>query len=218
MFTGLVEEIGRVAAVTRTGAAARLRIETALPLADLAAGASIAVSGACLTVSAAGNGSFEADVSAETLRVTTLGGLRPGARVNLERALAAGGRLGGHFVLGHVDGVCRVAGVRRAGEYTALTFGADAAILRYAVPKGSVAVDGVSLTINEAGDGRFGVMVIPHTLAATTLGDLRPGGRVNVECDILGKYVAAMLGRAGHGGVTVEGLAQAGFLGEGETR
>ena len=212
MFTGLVEDVGRVAAVSRAGAGARLRVETALPAADLSIGASVAVGGPCLTVTSSGSGFFEADVSAETLRVTTLGGLRPGARVNLERALAAGGRLGGHFVLGHVDGICRVAEAGRSGAYTALTFSADAALMKYMVPKGSVAVDGVSLTVNAAGGGRFTVMVIPHTLGKTTLAELTPGARVNVECDVLGKYVAAMLGRAGHGGLTVDDLAKAGFV------
>lgn len=211
MFTGLIEDVGRVVATSRAGAGARIRVETALPAADLATGASVAVAGACLTVTGAGPGHFEADVSGETLKVTTIGDLRPGARVNLERALSTGGRLGGHFVLGHVDGVSRVVEAGRSGEYTALTFSADAALGKYLVPKGSVAVDGVSLTVNATGGGRFTVMVVPHTLEATTLAALRAGARVNVECDILGKYVAAMLGRAGHGGLTIDDLAKAGF-------
>jgi riboflavin synthase len=213
MFTGLVEDVGTVAAVERAGGGVRLRIATSLSGDGLSRGASVAVSGACLTVVEPGDGTFAADVSPETLSVTTLKGLKKGARVNLERALSAGGRLGGHFVLGHVDGVCRTASVSPQGGFTALAFSAAAEVLKYIVPKGSIAIDGVSLTVNAVREASFEVLIIPHTLKATTLGGLRPGSEVNVECDVLGKYVFALLGRrAEKKGLSMEDLARAGFL------
>jgi riboflavin synthase len=212
MFTGLVEDIGRIEAVQRTGGSGRLAIATSLPAESFATGDSVAVSGACLTVVSSRPGRIEADVSPETLAVTTLGSARAGDAVNLERAMQPSGRLGGHFVLGHVDGVCRVKSVSPAGGYTGFSFAVPPDVARYLVTKGSVAVDGVSLTVNEAGGRAFSVMVIPHTLSKTTLGGLKAGSQVNVECDVLGKYVAAFLGRRSEEGVTMEDLARAGFL------
>jgi riboflavin synthase len=197
MFTGIVEGTGTVAAMRRPpagGAAARLEVEASWPAGELAVGDSVAVDGCCLTVVARTAGGFAADVVAETLRRTTLGRLGAGARVNLERPLALGGRLGGHLVQGHVDGVGRVLERRPAGE------GGDEVrvdlpgdLARYVVEKGSIAVDGVSLTVAGVGQGWFAVALVPHTLAATTLGERAPGDPVNLEVDVVAKYVERLV-------------------------
>lgn len=202
MFTGLVSASARVAARRTSPGGAVLSVERPAAYADAALGESIAVSGVCLTVvPPLDPKTLTFDVSPETLARTTLGGLAAGARVNLERALAAGDRLGGHIVAGHVDGTAEVLGVARAGDSWTFTFALPAALGRYAVEKGSIAVDGVSLTIAALREGSFDVAVIPHTFTATTLGDREPGDRVNLEVDVLGKYVerllAARLGDAG---------------------
>ncbi|MDW7711014.1 MAG: riboflavin synthase [Deferrisomatales bacterium] len=213
MFTGLVQDVGRVERVRRQGAGARLVLATDLDTATFELGESVAVAGVCLTVAAWGRGSFEADVSPETLDRSTLGGLRPGGPVNLERALRPVDRLGGHFVLGHVDAVGRCVGSSVQGDFRVLRFEAPAAVLRYGVEKGSIAVDGVSLTVAALEPQGFSVAVIPHTLEKTTLPGLRVGDGVNLEADVLGKYVERLLGgRRPQGAVTWESLARSGFL------
>jgi riboflavin synthase len=194
VFTGLVSASARVAARRTSPGGAVLSVERPPAYADAALGESIAVSGVCLTVvPPLDPKTLTFDVSPETLARSTLGGLAPGARVNLERALLASDRLGGHVVAGHVDGTAEVLGVAKAGDSWTFTFGLPPALARYAVEKGSIAVDGVSLTIAALGEGSFDVAVIPHTFAETTLGDRRAGDRVNLEVDILGKYVERLL-------------------------
>jgi riboflavin synthase len=192
MFTGIVEATGRVARVDPAGTGRRLRIDTALG-AELRAGDSIAVNGVCLTVVACDATGFAADISPETVRVTTLGDRAPGEPVNLERPLRADARLGGHFVLGHVDGVGRVAALRPDGEGYWLELDVPEPLEPYMISKGSIAVDGISLTIASLDTGRVGVAIVPFTHAHTTLGSARVGDRVNLEADVLGKYVARLL-------------------------
>jgi riboflavin synthase len=196
MFTGIVEGTGTVAAMRRppAGGAARLEVEAPWPAGELAVGDSVAVDGCCLTVVARTAGGFAADVVAETLRRTTLGRLPAGARVNLERPLALGGRLGGHLVQGHVDGVGRVLERRPAGEGgEEVRVDLPGDLARYVVEKGSIAVDGVSLTVAGVGQGWFAVALVPHTLAATTLGERAPGDPVNLEVDVVAKYVERLV-------------------------
>lgn len=192
MFTGIVEGTGTVADVRTVSGGLRMRIETALaPL--LAPGASLAVNGVCLTVVVTDGAHIVADIGPETARVTTLGGLRRGRRVNLERPLRADGRLDGHFVLGHVDGVGVVTEVRGEAESHWVTIQFPATLAAYFIRKGSVAVDGVSLTVAGLGEREFDIQVIPYTWQHTTLRDLRPADKVNLECDMIGKYVVRVL-------------------------
>jgi riboflavin synthase len=195
VFTGLVEDVGSIAEVAPApGGGARVSVRTRLPNQDLERGASIAVDGACLTVVERNNGTFSADVSVETLRRTTLSDRRPGDAVNLERPLALGERLGGHLVLGHVDGVGRIRGREQAGEAVRVVIELPRDLLPLVVEKGSLALDGISLTVNEfAGDDAISLMLIPETLRGTTWGNKRAGDRVNVEADILAKHVARLL-------------------------
>ena len=189
MFTGLIEAVGRVTEVKATGGGMRLRIRT--PLAsELVPGDSLAVNGACLTVTIAEDGDVHADIGPETARITTLGSLRREQDVNLERPMRADSRLGGHFVLGHVDGMGTVEEIRDEGESHWLTVSFGHELAPYLIRKGSVAVDGISLTVAGLGDGRFDVMIIPFTWDHTNLKTLRTGSRVNLECDMVGKYVA----------------------------
>ncbi|MQL53589.1 riboflavin synthase [Desulfofundulus thermobenzoicus] len=193
MFTGLIEETGVLAHISRGGNSARLQIMASRVTEGLLPGDSIAVNGVCLTVVAFDSRSFTADVMAETLARTNLGSLRPGDRVNLERALRLGDRLGGHLVTGHIDGVGRI--VRREEQDIAilLTIAAAPELMRYIVEKGSVAVDGTSLTVAAVGEKDFLVSLIPHTAHQTILGGKKPGDRVNLETDIIGKYVEKLL-------------------------
>ncbi len=212
MFTGLVEALGHVEAVAPRGDGRRLVLRVPTDLTgEVTVGESIAVSGVCLTVIAVESRRLAFDLAEETLRVTTLGELAPGDPVNLERPLRVGARLGGHLVLGHVDGVGRVTGVRPEGSGRRLTVAVPPALRPLLIPKGSVAVDGVSLTVAELGEAEFGVALILHTLAVTTLGTQRVGGRVNLEMDVLGKYVRALMS-AGDG--TREALVRQGLLAE----
>jgi riboflavin synthase len=188
MFTGLVQATGVVRAIEPGPDGARVRVETALGR-ELSPGDSVAVSGVCLTAVEADRGSFAADVVAETLRRSALGALRPGARVNLELPLRAGDRLGGHLVQGHVDGVGTVDAAREEGLGRVLRIAAPAELRRYVVEKGSIAVDGVSLTVAEVDDEAFEVALIPETLERTTLGAVAIGDAVNLEVDVLAKYV-----------------------------
>jgi riboflavin synthase len=194
MFTGIVEAMGTVAAIVRRDGDVELALDAGeLPLADAALGDSIAVSGACLTVTRIAGRVLAFDVSNETLAKTTLGGLAPGGRVNLERALRAGGALGGHYVTGHVDGLARLVSSAADARSTRLLFEVPPALARFIAPKGSVTLAGVSLTVNEVDGTRFGINVIPHTRAVTTLGELRSGESVNLEVDIIARYVARLL-------------------------
>ncbi len=195
VFTGLVEDRGAVVAVDATADGARLRVRTRLA-ADVAEGDSVAVNGVCLTATAIEDGSFAADAMHETLRRSSLGALEAGAAVNLELALRADARLGGHIMQGHVDGTGTVAGVREEGFARIVTVAAAPELLRYVVEKGSIAVDGVSLTVSRVDGEGFDVSLIPETLERTTLGAAAPGRIVNLEVDIVAKYVEKLAGTA----------------------
>jgi len=193
MFTGIVETQGRVVALTRGEAGARLTIETGTQLMDLTLGQSIAVNGVCLTVVQGDGATFTADLSSETLGVTALGDLKPQDRVNLERPLRVGDRLGGHFVTGHVDGIGQIVRRQPAGESTWMWIGFAPPLGITLAPKGSIAIDGVSLTLVEVLRETFSVCLVPHTLAMTTLGWKGPGSLVNVEVDLLSRYLERLL-------------------------
>ena len=203
MFTGLIEAVGHVAEVKSTGTGMRLRIRTTLAP-ELAPGDSLAVNGVCLTVILAEDGEVHADVGPETARVTTIGSLRRDGAVNLERPMRADSRFDGHFVLGHVDGTGTLEDIRAEGDARWLTISFREELAPYLIRKGSVAVDGISLTVAGLGERRFDVMIIPFTWEHTNLRTLRVGGRVNLECDMVGKYVAraaelALVASTGHG-------------------
>ena len=204
MFTGLIEAVGRVSALQPAPGGYALRIRTALAP-DLAPGDSLAVNGVCLTVTRVGGDEVSADVGPETARITTLGTLVPDQAVNLERPMRPDGRVGGHFVQGHVDGLGSVQAVRQDGGAHWLTIGFDPSAAALLVRKGSIALDGISLTVADIAADRFDVMIIPFTWTHTALPGVRPGDRVNLEFDIVGKYVArlaevAMAGRLGTAG------------------
>jgi len=216
MFTGLVEGLGRVGRIQPRGPDALLAIAPPWPVEETVLGESIAVNGACLTVTGISGGRFTVDVSAETLERTTLGGLRPGAEVNLERALRLGQRLGGHLVTGHVDCLGRIERMQRLGSSTRLYLTIPPEHLALVVEKGSVAVDGISLTVNRVDRAGFELNIIPHTLEATTLKLAKEGVSVNIETDLIGKYVARLMNRdqadpGPSGGLTSEDLARMGF-------
>ncbi len=191
MFTGLVECTGRLAARSARGPSARLTIEGAAG--GLVLGESIAVNGACLTVAASAQGRFEVDVTSETLDRTTLGRVPIGAELNLERSLRVGDRLGGHLVSGHVDGVARVSEVSAAGDARLLAVEAPQSLLGFIASKGSVALEGISLTVNRVEGGCFWAMLIPHTLAVTTAKHWTPGRELNLEIDLVARYVVRYL-------------------------
>jgi riboflavin synthase len=190
MFTGIVQDLGRIVSRESRGVDARLTIATErMKLANVAIGDSICVQGVCLTVTSLTGSAFTADVSHETLSLTTLGELQVNSQVNLEPSLRAGDPLGGHLVSGHVDGVARVTALAKDGDSLRMTFAVPKDLARYIARKGSVAVDGVSLTVNEVAGTTFGVNLIPHTQAVTTLGRLQVGARVNLEVDPIARYV-----------------------------
>lgn len=189
MFTGLIEAVGQVAEVKQATGALRLRVRTGLA-SDLTPGESVAVNGVCLTVTLAESGEMYADVGPETARITTLGSLRPDQTVNLERAMRADGRFGGHLVQGHIDGTGTIVDLRPEAEAHWITVTFPAELAPYLVRKGSIAVDGISLTLAGLGADRFDVMIVPFTWQHTNLPTLRTGDRVNLECDMVGKYVA----------------------------
>lgn len=193
MFTGIIEDLGTVAAVEQLAEGRRLVVASAMPVADLVIGESITINGACMTVTGPTDTGFAVDVSAESLRRTTLGDLAAGDAVNLERSVRMNDRLGGHLVTGHVDGTGTVAAVHPEGESAIYTFEVPAELAAPLVEKGSVAVDGISLTCFECTATGFRVAVIPHTAEVTTLGRRKPGDRVNIENDLIGKYVARLL-------------------------
>lgn len=194
MFTGIIEEIGTMRHVAANGPSLELTIEASKVLEDIHIGDSIAVNGVCLTVVRFDSRSFTADVMPETYRMTTLSELSPGGKVNLERAMLAGGRYGGHIVQGHIDGIGVIRS--RTREHNAVVFAiepADPLQLKYIVPRGSIAIDGISLTVVSVDDRSFTVSIIPHTLAETVLADKHPGDRVNLETDILGRYIERLM-------------------------
>lgn len=215
MFTGIVEEVGAVERIARGAHSAVLSIRARTVLEGTGVGDSIAVNGVCLTVTAMGGGAFSADVMHETLERSTLAGLTPGSPVNLERAMAADGRFGGHIVAGHVDGVGTIRRVRRDDTAVWYTVAAPPQVLRYVVEKGSIAVDGVSLTVAAVTETGFSISAIPHTVAQTTLRERREGSAVNLEADIIGKYVERLLHpappRREEGGITRDFLTRYGF-------
>ena len=192
MFTGIIREIGRVEDVERTSDGVRLRVRSGLA-GGLRDGDSVAVNGVCLTIAAGGNGAFEADVMNQTLSLTTLGGLDAGSRVNLEPALRAGEPLGGHLVQGHVDGTARVTSTSEDGFARRVRVAIPAGLRRYAAEHGSVAIDGVSLTVAALVAGGFEISLIPETLERTTLADLGEGSEVNVEVDVVARYAERLL-------------------------
>ena len=215
MFTGIVEELGTVRSIRRGAASAVLSVGAEAVLSDLKIGDSVAVNGVCLTATAVDGTGFTADVMHETLRRSSLGALAPGSRVNLERAMAADGRFGGHIVSGHIDGTGTIAERRRDDNAVWYTVSAPPALLRYIVEKGSIAIDGISLTVASVEADRFSVSVIPHTAAVTLLGAKGPGDVVNLETDIIGKYVERLLRPAdtpaARSGISLEFLAENGF-------
>ena len=215
MFTGLIEDIGALSDIRTTADHAVLTVSTSLPMEELTLGESVAVNGVCLTVTSFGDGVFTADASPETMKRTSLGHLARGATVNLERALRLSDRLGGHLVTGHVDGLAKIAEKRQEGNSWLFRFQVDSSLSSVLIEKGSVAIDGVSLTVNEVSEGFFSLMIIPHTLKMTTLQDRKVGDQVNVETDLIGKYVARFMANDGSekaGGVTMDVLAKHGFL------
>jgi riboflavin synthase len=210
VFTGLVQDVGVVERVL-PGATTDVWVRTALGAGDFVLGESIAIDGACLTVVERNATSFRVQAGPETLRRTTLGTFRPGTRVHLERALRLSDRLGGHLVLGHVDGVCTVKRVQPEGGAIVLNISLPRELAGFFIEKGSVAVDGVSLTVNTLSDSDFSVALIPETQARTTLGHKSAGTQVNVEADVIGKYVARLQRLGTGGGVTLDVLRARGF-------
>ncbi len=197
MFTGLIEDVGRTISLRLIERAAVLTVKTRLSVGAMELGASIAVNGACLTVVKKGRGEFTVDMSPETLKRTSLKDLRPGSFVNLERPMRLSDRLGGHLVTGHVDGVATVAAIEKKGEFTFFNFRLPLRLGGFLVSKGSVAVDGISLTVNECGARQFSVAIIPFTLQHTNLRGRRVGDKVNIETDLIGKYVSNLMKRRG---------------------
>jgi riboflavin synthase len=221
VFTGLVEAVGHIQARTESSEGQRILVKS--DLGEWVLGESVAVNGVCLTVSEAERGGFYADVSAETLSRSSLGRLATGSPVNLERALRVGDRLGGHLVSGHVDAVIQLLSAVHVGEAIRMTFELPADLVQYVAPKGSVALEGVSLTVNEVFSDRFSVMIIPHTRQATTLDRARPGESLNCEVDVIARYVVNALTRPNPPGAKATGrndadlqqaLIRAGFLHE----
>ncbi len=196
MFTGIIQTVGRIESLVQRGDAVRLAIVApALDTSDVRLGDSIAVSGPCLTAVALGKGRFEADISPETLAKTTLGGRQAGDRVNLEKALRLSDRLGGHLVSGHVDGVGTVIARIERADYVQFRLSAPAELARYIATKGSISVEGVSLTVNAVNGVEFELMIIPHTLENTTLGELHAGSQINLEIDLVARYLERLAGR-----------------------
>jgi riboflavin synthase len=213
MFTGLVEGVGEITEMRRLAEGLRLAVAPPFPVAELALGESVAVSGACLTVVKVEGRAFQVEVSPETLARSTLSAKKVGDRVNLERALRLGDRLGGHLVTGHVDGLGVLKERRQGPEHLVLTFEMPASLAPLVIEKGSIAVDGVSLTVNAVLSHSFAVNIIPFTARDTTLANLKVGDQVNLETDIIGKYVARLLGpHLAKTGLTEEFLARHGFL------
>ena len=217
MFTGIIEEIGTVRRIERGAAGARLTIAAKTVLEDTKLGDSIATNGVCLTVVSMTSDTFSADVMAESLRRSSLGALQSGSPVNLERAMPANGRFGGHIVSGHIDGTGTIASQKREDNAVWVTVRTSTSLLRYIVEKGSIAIDGVSLTVAAVDESSFAVSIIPHTGAQTILLGKKPGETVNLECDVIGKYVEKLLTpytsaeKPATSSITMEFLARNGF-------
>lgn len=211
MFTGIIEELGAVKTLRRGSSGARLAISASFVLEGTAIGDSICVNGVCLTVVDLGKADFSADVASETIKVTNLGELKVGQKVNLERALRLSARIGGHLVTGHVDAVGRIKEKRQEGNSWRVFIETPEQALRYIIKKGSVAVDGISLTVADLDSTGFSIAMIPHTAKLTTLGSKAPGESVNLETDIIGKYVERLLSGRMEEGVNLELLKKAGF-------
>ncbi|MFB2022374.1 riboflavin synthase [Pseudoflavonifractor sp. P01025] len=215
MFTGIVEKLGSIRSVRRGQHSSVLSIAAKDILSDLKVGDSVAVNGVCLTTTTVDSGGFTADVMHETLNRSSLGSLTVGSHVNLERAIAANGRFGGHIVSGHIDGTGTITALRKDDNAVWYTISASQELLRYIVEKGSIAIDGISLTVAEVGESWFSISAIPHTVAVTTLGEKRPGDTVNLENDVIGKYVEKLLRpqpqETAKSSLTLEFLAQHGF-------
>jgi riboflavin synthase len=212
MFTGIIQTVGRIARIERRGGDVRLTVDTAtLDMSDVALGDSIAVGGVCLTAVELGAQSFAADVSNETLSLTSFGQLGPGSRVNLEKALRLADRLGGHMVSGHVDGLGKVVSVTNDGRSQRWTFEVPPNLTRYIAAKGSICIDGTSLTVNEVSGNRFGVNLIPHTVEHTTFADRKAGDAVNLEVDVVARYVERLLGAGTGNGIDEDFLREHGF-------
>ena len=211
MFTGIIEEIGKISNIKRGARSAILSIQASKVLEDAHLGDSIRVNGVCLTVTTLNGDVFTADVMNETLSRSSLGSLRAGSPVNLERAMAAGGRFGGHIVSGHIDGTGRIASVTRDDNAVWFRIMADKKLLRYIVEKGSIAIDGISLTVAKTDSESFSVSIIPHTIGQTILGTRKVGDTVNLENDIIGKYVEKLM-QNDESGVTLDLLAKNGFM------
>ncbi len=213
MFTGIIEEVGSIRGIRRGSHSCVLTVCAKKVLEDVHIGDSIAVNGTCLTVSSFDGASFCADVMPETMQRTNLGKLLPGSQVNLERAMAANGRFGGHIVSGHIDGTGVLSAFRKDDNAVWVTIAAPSSVLRYIVEKGSIAIDGISLTVARVTEKDFAVSVIPHTAAETTLLHKKIGDLLNLECDIIGKYVEKLCGGGKQtSGITAEFLAQHGFV------
>ena len=212
MFTGIIEEIGTVRRIAHGAKGARLTIQANTVLEDTRIGDSIATNGVCLPVVSMTGDSFSADVMAESLRRSSLGTLQGGSPVNLERAMAANGRFGGHIVSGHIDGTGTIASQKREDNAVWVKIKTPAPLLRYIVEKGSIAIDGVSLTVAAVTDTDFSVSIIPHTGAQTILLGKKPGDPVNLECDVIGKYVEKLTAPHKTGGISTNFLAENGFL------
>ena len=212
MFTGIIEEIGTVRRIEHGAKGARLTIQAKTVLEDTRIGDSIATNGVCLTVVSMTGDSFSADVMAESLRRSSLGTLQGGSPVNLERAMATNGRFGGHIVSGHIDGTGTIASQKREDNAVWVKIKTPAPLLRYIVEKGSIAIDGVSLTVAAVTDTDFSVSIIPHTGAQTILLGKKPGDPVNLECDVIGKYVEKLTVPHKTGGISTNFLAENGFL------
>jgi riboflavin synthase len=214
MFTGLIAELGEAVSLKRQAKGAVLDVKAPETARNAVLGDSIAISGACLTVTSVSQTTMSFDLSEETLRSTTLGSVKPGERVNLESSLRADGKLGGHFVTGHVDAVGKIKSKVQEGETFKFEIEAPAEVLDFLVEKGSVAVDGISLTVVDVLGGSFTVVIIPHTAEVTTIGIKGPGDAVNLEADILGKYVLRFLDKAKSGSSLMKKLKDGGFLGQ----
>lgn len=213
MFTGLIETVGRVTACEKRGVAAVLTVATTLPVTEIAIGDSVAVDGACLTVTAKRETMLTFDVSPETLGGTTIESVRSGKNVNLERALRLGDRMGGHIVTGHIDCIGKLVRTSEASGNRVLEFSIPPEHVRYLVRKGSVAIDGISLTVNEVSHDGFSVNIIPLTISSTTLAQLKVGDRVNIETDIIGKYVERLASPwKPDGGLSMKTLMENGFI------
>jgi riboflavin synthase len=219
MFTGIIEGEGKLLEKRAAGGGLVFRLEATFDLTDPVEGESIAVNGVCLTAYDISGRTFSVDVSPESIQRTNLGSISIGATVNMERALRLSDRLGGHIVSGHVDCVASLADKRMDGNFTLLTFVMPEELSRYVIEKGSITIDGISLTVNSCEGGHFGVSIIPHTLRVTTLGKLKKGGKVNIEVDIIGKYVEKLLtakepsdGAGADSGINPGFLAEHGFF------